>query len=356
MIYNTSKKPAVLVAFPSMKKRNTGFYHFGKSLGLNLLQHNQHFDLTYYLPKTAYDVFKGKVDIIGTSPLHKLLFPPAGRFQLVHHTDQLCELSPRKVSGKKILTIHDLNVLHQSPDKVKRIKKFLTRIGRNIDACDQIVTISNFVKNEVLTYFPQAESKIQVIYNGADRLQVPPFHEPEYRPNKPFLFSLGIIRPKKNFHVLPALLEGNDFELIIAGNDSSYRKEIVDQARRFGCVSRVKLLGPISDADKAWYYQHCLAFVFASIAEGFGLPVLEAMHFGKPVFLSNKTSLPEIGGDAAFYFDSFEPEAMQEVFIQGLNDFQKNNLQRATIERAAQFTWDKAAEEYLQLYEKCLKS
>ncbi len=353
---NINKKPSVLVAFSSMKSRNTGFYHFGKGLGYALLKYNRQFKLTYYLPRSTYSDFKGKVDVIRVSPLHKIFFLPESRFQLVHHTDQLCELRPGQVRGKKILTIHDFNFLHQTPGHASRINRYLKRIRRNMDACDQVVTISHFVKNEVLSYFPHVASKIQVIHNGADKLTVPPFYEPLYRPGSPFLFTVGVVRPKKNFHVLPALLADNDFELIIAGIDSSYRKQILEEARRFGCVGRVKLIGPITDADKAWYYQHCLAFVFPSIAEGFGLPVLEAMHFGKPVFLSNKTSLPEIGGDVAFYFDSFNPEAMQEVFIEGLNNFRRNNLQKAVMEHAAQFSWDRAADQYLDLYDRCLRS
>ena len=353
MLHNNNK-PAILVAFPSMKNRNTGFYYFGRSLGNALLGQNKKFNLTYYLPKSGCDEFEGRVDIIKVSPLHRFLFLPASRFQVVHHTDQLCELRPDKVKGKKILTIHDLNFLHQTPDNTSRIKKYLNRVGKNIHACDQIVTISHFVKNEVLSYFPNIAHKIQVIYNGADRLAVVENQKPLYEPKKPFLFTIGVVRPKKNFHVLPALLANNDFELIVAGRDSSYRKQIVEEAHRFNCVDRVKLIGPISDADKAWYYQNCLAFVFPSIAEGFGLPVVEAMHFGKPVFLSKHTSLPEVGGNAAYYFNSFDPEEMQRAFINGLNDFQKHNRQQAIIEHAAQFSWGRAADGYLKLYADCL--
>jgi len=113
--------------------------------------------------------------------------------------------------------------------------------------------------------------------------------------------------------------------------------------------SRVKLVGAITDAEKFWYYKNCLAFVFPSIGEGFGLPVLEAMQFGKPVFLSTYTSLPEIGGDAAFYFNDFYAETMQTTFEKGMNEFNNNGAVKV-IAQAARFSWDKAAREYLQLY------
>ncbi len=133
---------------------------------------------------------------------------------------------------------------------------------------------------------------------------------------------------KKNFHVLPALLVGNDHELIISGVETPYKSKIMEEAEKFGVTDRVKITGTISEEDKAWYYKNCTAFVFPSIAEGFGLPVIEAMHFGKPVFLSTHTSLPEIGGDAAFYFPTFEPADMQATFANGMAEFAAKKYER----------------------------
>jgi glycosyltransferase involved in cell wall biosynthesis len=106
----------------------------------------------------------------------------------------------------------------------------------------------------------------------------------------------------------------------------------------------------INDAQKAWAYAHCAGFLFPSLTEGFGLPPLEAMHFGKPVFLSRLTSLPEVGGDAAYYFDDWSPSAMQQLVEQGL---QQGALPARIAEvknHAARFDWDVAANAYLALY------
>ena len=104
----------------------------------------------------------------------------------------------------------------------------------------------------------------------------------------------------------------------------------------------------ISEAQKAWAYGHCVGFVFPSFTEGFGLPPIEAMYFGKPVFLSRLTSLPEVGGDAAFYFDSFEPQAMRRVVERGL---QSAAAHAGAVQRhARQFNWDRAAQTYLKMY------
>ena len=87
-----------------------------------------------------------------------------------------------------------------------------------------------------------------------------------------------------------------------------------------------------------------------SLAEGFGAPVVEAMKFGKPLFLSNLTSLPEIGGDVAFYFNSFEPSHMHKVFAEGISQYQQNGRVNKIIERGNKFDWEEKAEEYLDVY------
>ncbi len=78
--------------------------------------------------------------------------------------------------------------------------------------------------------------------------------------------------------------------------------------------NRVFLTGKVDDIAKQFYLSKCHAFVFPSIREGFGLPPIEAMHFGKPIFLSNKTSLPEIGGEHCYYWDNFDPEYMKKFY------------------------------------------
>jgi glycosyltransferase involved in cell wall biosynthesis len=347
----------VLVTFDSMKYPNNGLFSFGKSLGNALLrQNNRKYKFYYYVhPKASY-LFEKKVSLVFLSKLHKLFFPEPRRFSLVHFTDQYCRLKPQKVGAKKILTIHDLNPLHENMQPAAKIKKYLAKMTQYIAACDKIVAISEFVAADIAKNFPEAKDKLVVIYNGADALSVDDSHQPNYLPQGPFLFAIGHVSAKKNFHVLPALLQSNDYELVIAGIETPYKSKIIEQAEKFGCADRIKITGPISEQDKAWYYKNCAAFVFPSIAEGFGLPVIEAMYFGKPVFLSTATSLPEIGGDAAFYFDSFEPEAMLQVFKDGMERFEAENWQEKVLANAMRFNWDKTAKQYLALYNECLKS
>jgi glycosyltransferase involved in cell wall biosynthesis len=110
----------------------------------------------------------------------------------------------------------------------------------------------------------------------------------------------------------------------------------------------------VSDAQKAWAYGACAGFLFPSLTEGFGLPPIEAMHFGKPVFLSALTCLPEIGGEAADYFEgpqAFEPAAMRAVVERGLARHAADPGRSAAVRaHAAQFSWDRAADAYAALY------
>ena len=98
--------------------------------------------------------------------------------------------------------------------------------------------------------------------------------------------------------------------------------------------------------------KNCAAFVFPSLREGFGIPPIEAMRFGKPVFLSNNTSLPEVGGEHAFYWDNYSPDYMAQVLENGLNTFYQNKgvLSKNYINHAKSFNWNMAALEYLKVY------
>ena len=159
---------------------------------------------------------------------------------------------------------------------------------------------------------------------------------------------MATVLPKKNFHVLPCLLKGTDLELVIAGNKSDYVNVILEEARKYGVEERVK----------HWYLKNCKAFVFPSIAEGFGLPVLEAMAYGKPVFLSRHTCLPEIGGDYAYYFNmDFDRELMQVEFKRGLEDYYGDVSRKAEEikEYANRFSWENTARLYLRIYEEMVR-
>ena len=176
-------------------------------------------------------------------------------------------------------------------------------------------------------------------------------------PKGKFLFSIGVITMKKNFHtLLPLIQQDDDIELLIAGrdDDTEYLHYLLESARKLGVEHRLKVLGSITENEKAWYYENCYAFTSPSMAEGFCMPVAEAMSVGKPLFLANKTALPEIGGNVAFYFSDFKPSQMKQTFKKGMMLYKEMNMSDAIKRRGADFCWEKAAKEYLDVYRSLL--
>ena len=339
-----------------MKYAHTGLFEYCLQLGKALKKLKASDDeISYYLSPALQQHFEPDDNFINQNSLQKFIFPKIDNIDIWHTTYQLSRYIPKSKRIKRVLTIHDLNFLHEEKSDAK-VKKYLHKHQKNIDACDHIVAISQFTKKEVLQYLNIGNKPITVIYNGcAEPIPTAVGHKPLYQPEKPFLFALGTVNPKKNFHVLIPLLENNDYELVIAGKpDSGYVTKIMEEAEKHGLSSRVKVIGAIDEIDKSWYYKNCTAFLFPSIAEGFGIPPIEAMKFGKPVFLSTSTSLPEIGGAVAYYFKDFEPISMQTEFAKGMEHYKNNQPADEIKKHAQQFNWEDSAKSYLAIYRNTL--
>ena len=329
-----------------------GLYHFCEQLGRHLSESSHPgMDLFFYLPKEQFNFFGNKVEYLRQRSRDKFFRFGTSRFDIWHVATTLSWYHPFNKKTKIVYTIHDLNFLNEEEYSAVSKKKYLRLIQQRTDRADIITYISSYAKKQAEENLNLGNKRSVIIYNGCNIQGDINFKEPAVKPGKPFLFSIGQLHSRKNFHVLPALLVKNDYELVIAGlRDFPYTQKLLEEAKSLGVGSRIKLVGPVPDTEKFWYYKNCIAFVFPSIGEGFGLPVLEAMQFGKPVFLSTHTSLPEIGGDAAFYFHDFSPDVMRAVFEKGMNDFASNNGKEKVIAQALKFSWHKAAREYLQIY------
>ncbi|MBL0884022.1 MAG: glycosyltransferase family 4 protein [Chitinophagaceae bacterium] len=338
-----------------MKYAHTGLYHYCKQLGLALVSAEKHIQnhLTFYTREREMGIFGKDTSYVEQHSLHKFCLPDIRKYDIWHATYQGTMYYPYRRNIKILLTVHDLNFLHEEHRPLAKKKRELQKIQNKIDRADAIVAISSFVQSDLERNVNLSGKKVHVIYNGCNIKQEIVPVAPELIPNTAFLFTIGTITDKKNFHVLPALLHGNNMQLVIAGITQSeeYKLQILLEAKECNVADRVHFVNAITEPEKYWYLQNCEAFVFPSLMEGFGLPVIEAMAFGKPVFLSNRTSLPEIGGNQAFYFDSFEKEAMQHVFNSGMLDFKRGAITPETIRsRAAMFSWENAAKQYLALY------
>jgi glycosyltransferase involved in cell wall biosynthesis len=254
-----------------------------------------------------------------------------------------------------VLTIQDLNYLHDGRKSEAKKQRFKAKLQAKINRANYLVFISEYTQRDVQAHFELGNTPQKVILNGCNLAQIPPdIPFPLIANGRPFLFTIGTIAEKKNFHVLPQLLVGNDRLLIIAGitQQAHYLEKIKQEAQDLGVSDRVIFAGAVSEQDKMALYVQCEAFVFPSLAEGFGLPVVEAMHLGKPVFLSQFTSLPEVGGPEAYYFTDFDGASMRETLTKGLQDYQVNDKKLAIQACFKQFDWSVAAASYVKVYAK----
>jgi glycosyltransferase involved in cell wall biosynthesis len=336
-----------------MKYPHTGLYHFclqlGQALNKNIDTH-KHL-LTYYVRKPEFGIFGNEVAYLEQNSLHKFLLPSTNNYDLWHATYQATQYFPQNRKIKIVLTVHDLNFLHEKTKSAEKQKKELKKLQEKINRADHIVAISQFVLNDIKQNIQLKGQPITVIYNGCNINEIKNTKRPLAAPNGKYIYTIGTITDKKNFHVLPALLNSNNLYLVISGitQNQEYLNKIINQAKQHGVEKRLIFTGAVTEEDKQWYMRNCEVFVFPSLAEGFGLPVIEAMYFGKPVILSNYTSLPEIGGNDAYYFDSFEPEEMQKVLNSCLISFDKEIAERVK-KRAALFNWNDTAKLYENIY------
>jgi glycosyltransferase involved in cell wall biosynthesis len=269
-----------------MRFPNSGLYHYCLNLGRevnNLLDQKGKRRIKFYVPPAEASTFNDPANTIIEKPLHKFFRPFLWDCRVWHAPFQLGRIVPeRKKNIKVLFTIHDLNFFHEGVSDEERIKTH-AHIQKQIDRSDAIVCISEFTKSDVIKNCEVGNKPLYVIHNGTHSVGKPQLDGNSYKPERKFLFGMGYVNKKKNYHVLVPLLKYNpELELVIAGklDNEEYVTNMQKLAGEFGVSDRLRILGPVSEDEKAWYFKNCLAFMHPSIAEGFGAPVVESMQFG----------------------------------------------------------------------------
>ena len=284
------------------------------------------------------------------------LFRNRTKYDLWHSVNQNTKVEPARVSNY-LLTVHDVNFAEETGDKSSKLHRLFKQ---KLTRATAITYISEFAKKQAHDHFAIPDVPEYVIYNGNPVSAFADISKfvPTVPTNKPFLYSIGDFLERKNFlsvvKMMPLL---PDYNLVLSGNhDKDYGHQIQKYIVQNNLQNQVFLTGKVDDVAKQYYMANCAAFVFPSIREGFGLPPIEAMAFGKPVFLSDRTSLPEIGGEHAYYWNHFDPQYMQTEFEKGLSHFQDNRqeMESHMKKRAARFDWKTAATQYLKVYREIL--
>ena len=346
----------VLVDFYRLKDIHSGLGYFSKQLSRFLLKNNTNAQLTFLVPKSFVEVYDKLCYTKSFTHIQRIFSCCTRSYDLWHSTSQFPRALPPRKKTKFILTIHDLNFLYEK--SYKKQKKYIRRLQKLVNRADAITAISYFTKSNIEQNLNLQGKKVDVIYNGVDSPELTKPQKPNWIENNPFFFSIGLFTKKKNWESIIAMMtEFPNYKLVISGyNDTSYGTFCKQLIKENSIENRVILSGSVSNEEKSWLFANCTAFLFPSKAEGFGMPAVEAMKMGKPTFLSNHTSLPEIGGDAAFFFDSFEKSHMKSIVESGLDLVKKNpkKFSEKTQQHAQKFNWQTAAKQYLALYDKLL--
>lgn len=285
-------------------------------------------------------------------------FPALCRhYHLWHAIHQDSAFLPDNNHTPYILTIHDLNFLQEKKRMIARLR--LHNLQKKVNRSSAVTFISNYTAGIARENLNLKNKYTRVIHNGVEIDTEKTVSRPSYLPEGKFLFTIGMVLEKKNFHVLIEFLtylEG--YNLVIAGDKSdNYASKILRLVKKYDLENRVFLPGIISQDDKIYLFRHCKAFLFPSKMEGFGLPVIEAMRFGKPVFISKYSSLPEIGGPVAYYWENMRPADMADYFKKRIIDFDEGSvlLSQKIKEYSDNFQWEKSMAEYKSLYEEMIR-
>lgn len=346
----------VILEMERLRNLNSGLGQYCLQLGRALAQSPEHGELRFngYMAEHLAGILGADIPCLPVSKWHKWTGVPTDA-DLWHCTHQDADYFPRSKRTAVTMTIHDLNYLERTDYAGWRKALKTKRLQHKISRCKGLVYISHFVKNWVHQHLNVPDGTIeQVIYNGVKVEQAGANGGQEIP--APYIFSIGM-HPKKNYEAALSILQDQpSLHWVIAGGDTKgYRAKLVQAATVLGVADQLVFAGAVSEPVKWRLYAQCEALVFPSRSEGFGLPVLEAMAFGKPVFLSQNTSLPEIGGNEAYYFETFTPEEVNTTFSKGMEQYRKDPQKAERLKAwAAQFTWEQSAAEYLDFYKTVL--
>ncbi|MBN3960653.1 glycosyltransferase family 1 protein [Nostoc sp. NMS8] len=283
-----------------------------------------------------------------------------GNPDIVHGNNFSC---PRFTSARFVYTLYDLSFLdHPEYTSEENRWNCFNGVFNAAMQADLIIAISEYSRQRFLEIFPHFPiERTRVVYLGS-RFQDVDEEKPvaDLEPDN-FWLSVGTLEPRKNLRrTLLAYKKYIDIyndpkPLVLAGGQGWLEDDLESFIVNIGLTKHIRRLGYVDDDTLNWLYKNCWAFIYPSIYEGFGLPVLEAMSLGASVLTSNTTSLPEVGKDAVLYVDPTNDDDILAKFIK-LNDGELRNILKINSQKQAKkFSWSNAAKQVMQAYIDVLK-
>lgn len=244
--------------------------------------------------------------------------------------------------------------------------KFDNIFWSKVKRAECILTCSQYSKKDIVRILEVPESKVKVLYPAADEIFKPVNDKNRIQAIKEkygiageFILTVGAIHTRRNleklieaFAIADGKLDTNP-ELFILGEKAPFSPDvdIEGTAKRFGVEDRIIRAEYVPEEDLLLLYNACDLFVYPSLYEGFGLPVIEAMSCGTPVACSNVTSIPEVAGDAAIYFDPANTGEIADAIVLGVTDVTiREQCSRLGLEQSMKFSWQRSAMELLDIF------
>lgn len=269
---------------------------------------------------------------------------------------------------QRVITIYDLIPIVRTDFVIKELEVFFRNIISSIDIhLDWAICISEYTKQEFCEHTGMSPERVFVTYLAAensfspigDSILVNEACKKYLIPEDPYFLSIAALQPRKNlsfliesFYKLISENPSIDHDLVLAGSSGWMTEEIFETINsRSDLKHRVHFTGYVEEEDLNAIYNGATAFIFPSLYEGFGLPILEAMQAGVPVISSNATSLPEVAGDAAILADPQDEDAFCQAMLNIIHDSSlRQRLKYKGLEQAKKFSWDKCADQTLEAY------
>ena len=331
-------------------------------------------DNTYllYTPKALFD-FKRRIPRIPAKNFitkcdyfNRGLSKTVGEVD-IYHAPSPEDLSPVK-NIKTIVTLHDLVFrTHPQSHTPQTIATFEAQMESVINHAAKIICISQSTKNDLIKFYHVPQERMACIYHGIDKNIFYSFSAVEKEQTKhllkqkgikdKFILFVGTLEPRKNLsNLLKAfkfLKEKGIFDgkLVVAGMKGWMQDDLNTQIQKLELKDDVCILGFVSDGELCSLYNLASCFVFPSFYEGFGFPIIEAFSCGAPVVTSNISSCAEIAGETALTVDPHDPEGIARAISRVLLDeILRDDLIRAGLQRASEFSFEKTARETLEVY------
>ena len=269
-------------------------------------------------------------------------------------------------SIKRITFIHDLTPLHH-PEWHQFTSRFLQQLflPSILKKTDHVLTNSEYTKQDIIQYFPITKDKIT-----STLLATETFFKPQedldllkqLSVDSPYLLHVGTIEPRKNLTLLIEAFEQlkqqseQKLQLVLVGKKGWKSEEIFRTIENSPYRKDIKILGYVERNSLVALYSSAEAFVYPSLFEGFGLPIVEAMACGCPIISSNAACLPEIAGPAGLYFSpTSEAQLIKKLQLVLNSPIKQKKLRQLSLQQAAIFSWTKTARETLSVFEQITK-